>query len=128
MTKYFYTNSLDAFYMEQKWGVKYRGKIGKFGIYVTPKSGVITVDDHLRLTDKWPVEMAFIIQPDEPDTKWVVHEDSVHLFKAQMGDILFWPELPSLLQIAKPDNEYNKRFKIIQRNNTAFIMPEVEHD
>lgn len=139
MTEYFYTNSLDAFYMEQKWGVKYKGEIGGSPINVTPKSGVIRIGDHLRLLDKCPVLMAFVPEPNEPDTEWIVHEDSVHLFEPQLADLISWDRAwcgridgvnmnNVLVWFADKDDHMiipRKEAKTIQRNNKTFIMPEV---
>ena len=120
MTEYFYTNSLDAFYMEQKWGVKYKGQIGGSPINVTPKSGVIRIGAHLRLLDKCPVLMAFVPETDEPNTEWVVHEDSVHLFEPQLADMNKDGDIYS-----RESCGWDYYSPIIQRNNETFIMPEV---
>lgn len=151
MIKYFYNNSLDAFYMERKWGVRYKSGLEGIEAYASSVDCVVTLGDHLRQPDKLNTVEAFVIQPDEPDTKWIVHEDSVHLFEPKVGDEV---SIGNAIYGVISDEDYaqavennggdEKKVKnrwirlsdigefdfdfIVLRNNTAFIMPEVEHD
>ena len=115
MNKYYYDNVIDALYMAEHFGVKYSGDSCLIKVLKSEEIAKLYV----------ALESMDIFEPKEGDViTWTI-------YKGQgLAEQTFFKEY----NINKDKSIWNCLYdwvtdqKIIQRNNTAFIMPKVEEN
>ena len=139
MPKYYYTDPLKAAWMAREFGVKIYAYINVIGGN-NCRIGDVDCKIHKEIDEK-PI---MYLNPNDcfknPRTlpyagwqqavdKWYIHPDSLHILKPKVGDIAWWniADGSSALVIITPlFIKQGGLQEIIQRDNKAFFMPEVE--
>jgi hypothetical protein len=86
MIRYYYDNPLEVAWMIQEFGMKFD--------HDTPVDWIDLIDNLLKAGNHAMAEhhgMKVIAIPYNPNAKFYVHPDSLHLLKTQEGDMLYGP-------------------------------------
>ncbi len=112
MTKQFYDCPIKAAYMAKEFGVRYKSVTG-FGLQDITQWELADVNGDLRGTLR------------RLQGEYHIHPDSYSIFEPKEGDLL-QDRKGECLTYTIPQNLDMRYFKIIQRDNKSFIMPERE--
>ena len=126
--KLYYTDPRKAAWMAGEFGVEYENMQDKF--YSHKKNANMTTTAWGEWTMRVRSKMGMF-----PD-KFYIHPDSYNIFEPQEGDLInqegsgvfdLTEDILSETKYLFPKDPF-EFWSIIQRNNTAFFMPEVEAD